>query len=162
MSRDFLWAPLRPGFRGFRGFKGFKGFKGWWRLISWRRKAPYLASGTVSRLKGRPFYGQAKGQLRLTWRSYAGPPQYYITTLGEALNQSGRRQPVPDRTLGAQGRRPGGPINPHARKGVSTFGNTAARRIQQERHPFPVTSYDIIIKIHKAKERRKTWDLLMC
>jgi hypothetical protein len=25
--------------------------------------------------KGRPFYGQAKGQLWLTWRSYAGPPQ---------------------------------------------------------------------------------------
>ena len=34
---------------------------------------------SVSRLKGRPFYGQAMGQLRLTWRSYAGPPQYYIT-----------------------------------------------------------------------------------
>ena len=30
---------------------------------------------SVSRPKGRPFYGQAKGQLRLTWRSYAGPPQ---------------------------------------------------------------------------------------
>ena len=30
---------------------------------------------SVSRPKGRPFYGQAKGQLRLTWRSSAGPPQ---------------------------------------------------------------------------------------
>ena len=45
----------------------------------------------------------------------------------EARSPSGRRQPVPDRTLGAQGQRPGGAINPHARKGVSTFGNTAQR-----------------------------------
>ena len=45
-----------------------------------------------------------------------------------ALNPSGRRQPVPDRTLGAQGQRPGGAINPHARKGVSTFGNTGKYR----------------------------------
>ena len=45
-----------------------------------------------------------------------------------ALNPSGRRQPVPDRTLAAQGQRPGGWLNPHARKGVSTFGNTGKRR----------------------------------
>ncbi|EHO62956.1 hypothetical protein HMPREF9453_01135 [Dialister succinatiphilus YIT 11850] len=45
-----------------------------------------------------------------------------------ARSPSGRRQPVPDRTLGAQGQRPGGAINPHARKGVSTFGITASRR----------------------------------
>ena len=30
---------------------------------------------TVSRLKGKPLIGQARGKLRLTWRSYAGPPQ---------------------------------------------------------------------------------------
>ena len=54
---------------------------------------------------GRPFYGQAKGQLWLTWRSYAGPPQYFIPPEGGALNPSGRRQPVPDRTLAAQGRK---------------------------------------------------------
>ena len=30
---------------------------------------------TVSRLKGRPFYGQSKSQLRLTRRPYAGPSQ---------------------------------------------------------------------------------------
>ena len=52
----------------------------------------------------------------------------YITPEGGALNPSGRRQPVPDRTLGAQGQRPGGAINPHARKGVSTFGNTGKHR----------------------------------
>ena len=54
--------------------------------------------------------------------------RYYITPEGGALNPSGRRQPVPDRTLGAQGQRPGGAINPHARKGVSTFGNTGKHR----------------------------------
>ena len=46
----------------------------------------------------------------------------------EARSPSGRRQPVPDRTLGAQGQRPSGAINPHAHQGVSTFGNTASRR----------------------------------
>ena len=55
----------------------------------------------------------------------------YITPEGGALNPSGRRQPVPDRTLGAQGQRPGGAINPHARKGVSTFGNTGKHRTAQ-------------------------------
>ena len=45
-----------------------------------------------------------------------------------ARSPSGRRQPVPDRTLGAQGQRPGGAINPHARKGVSTFENTGKHR----------------------------------
>ena len=60
----------------------------------------------------------------------------YITPEGGALNPSGRRQPVPDRTLGAQGQRPGGAINPHARKGVSTFGNTGKHRTAQV--PVPI------------------------
>ena len=46
----------------------------------------------------------------------------------KALNPSGRRQPVPDRTLGAQGQRPGGAINPRPRKRASTFGNTGKHR----------------------------------
>ena len=54
--------------------------------------------------------------------------RYYITPEGGALNPSGRRQPVPDRTLGAQGQGPGGAINPRPRKRASTFGNTAQRR----------------------------------
>ena len=44
-----------------------------------------------------------------------------------ALNPSGRRQPVPDRTLGAQGQRPGGAINPRG-EAASTFGNTGKHR----------------------------------
>ena len=85
-------------------------------------------AGTVSQPIGKPFNGQAKGLLWLTWRSYAGPPQYYITPEGGALNPSGRRQPIPDRTLGAQGQRPGGAINPRPRKRASTFGNTGKHR----------------------------------
>ena len=62
-------------------------------------------------------------------RRRTSPAQrYFIPPEGGALNPSGRRQPVPDRTLGAQGQRPGGAINPHARKGVSTFGNTSKHR----------------------------------
>ena len=90
-----------------------------------RRTSP---AGTVSQPIGKPFNGQAKGLLWLTWRSYAGPPQYFIPPEGGALNPSGRRQPVPDRTLGAQGQRPGGAINPRPRKRASTFGNTGKHR----------------------------------
>ena len=67
-------------------------------------RAPTSPAGTVSQPIGKPFNGQAKGLLWLTWRSYAGPPQYFIPPEGGALNPSGRRQPIPDRTLGAQGR----------------------------------------------------------
>ena len=74
------------------------------RHIKWRRRRRTSPAGTVSQPIGKPFNGQAKGLLWLTWRSYAGPPQYYITPEGGALTPSGRRQPVPDRTLGAQGR----------------------------------------------------------
>ena len=104
------------------------GFRRQRRHKKWRPKGRRTSpAGTVSQPIGKPFNGQAKGLLWLTWRSYAGPPQYFIPPEGGALNPSGRRQPVPDRTLGAQGQRPGGAINPHARKGVSTFGNTATR-----------------------------------
>ena len=63
--------------------------------------------------------------------------RYFIPPEGGALNPSGRRQPVPDRTLGAQGQRPGGAINPPAHQGVSTFGNTASRRFFTKTQGFP-------------------------
>ena len=50
--------------------------------IKWRRQAPTSPAGTVSQPIGKPFNGQAKGLLWLTWRSYAGPPQYYIPPEG--------------------------------------------------------------------------------
>ncbi len=92
------------------------GFRRQRRYKKWRRRRRTSPVGTVSQPIGKPFNGQAKGLLWLTWRSYAGPPQYFIPPEGGALNPSGRRQPVPDRTLGAQGQRPGGAINPRPRK----------------------------------------------
>ena len=47
-------------------------------------RAPTSPAGTVSQPIGKPFNGQAKGLLWLTWRSYAGPPQYYIPPEGES------------------------------------------------------------------------------
>ncbi len=62
-------------------------------------------------------------------RAPTSPAQrYYIPPEGGALNPPVRRQPITGRTLAAQGQRPGGWLNPHARKGVSTFGNTGKRR----------------------------------
>ena len=80
------------------------GFRRQRRYKKWRRRRRTSPVGTVSQPIGKPFNGQAKGLLWLTWRSYAGPPQYFIPPEGGALNPSGRRQPIPDRTLGAQGR----------------------------------------------------------
>ena len=40
--------------------------------------------GRSANLIGKPFNGQAKGLLWLTWRSYAGPPQYFIPPEGES------------------------------------------------------------------------------
>ena len=112
--------PLPPGrLYGFRRQRQYK---------KWRRRRRTSPVGTVSQPIGRPFYGQAKGLLWLTWRSYAGPPQYYITPEGESMEPACKAKPITGRTLAAQGQRPGGWLNPHARKGVSTFGNTGKHR----------------------------------
>ena len=47
---------------------------------------------------------------------------------GESLEPVREAKPVPDRTFGAEGRRPNSAINPRG-EAESTFGNTAARRI---------------------------------
>ena len=54
------------------------------RYKKWRRRRRTSPAGTVSQPIGKPFNGQAKGLLWLTWRSYAGPPQYYITPVGRS------------------------------------------------------------------------------
>ena len=81
----------------------------------------------------------AKGGIKMAPLGAPTSPaqRFYIPPEGGALNPSGRRQPVPDRALGAQGQRPGGAINPHAPEGVSTFGNTASRRFFTKTHGFP-------------------------
>ena len=77
------------------------------RHLYWRRKAPYLPSGAVL---------------------YNYP--------GRSPQTVRKAEPIPDRTLGAQGRRPGGCLNPRP-EGPSTFGNTAKRR---HLSPKPLTS----------------------
>ena len=77
------------------------------------------------------------------YRRCTSPAQrYYITPEGEALNPSGRRQPVPDRTLGAQGQRPGGAINPRG-EAASTFGNTGKHRPGPDPGPDHATGLSI-------------------
>ena len=98
------------------------------RYKKWRRRRRTSPVGTVSQPIGKPFNGQAKGLLWLTWRSYAGPPQYYIPPEGGALNPPVRRSRSQAEPWQPRADRPGGCLNPHARKGVSTFGNTATRR----------------------------------
>ena len=47
---------------------------------------------------------------------------------GRSPQPTCKAKPITGRTLAAQGQRPGGWLNPHARKGVSTYGNTGKRR----------------------------------
>ena len=58
-----------------------------------------------------------------------------------------KAKPITGRTLAAQGQRPGGWLNPHARKGVSTFGNTGKHRPGPIPHP-----PNFQIPIHLKKE----------
>ena len=60
------------------------GFSRQRRHKKWRRRRRTSPANTVSQPIGKPFNGQAKGLLWLTWRSYAGPPQYYIPPEGES------------------------------------------------------------------------------
>ena len=106
-------------------------------IKNWRRRRRTSPVGTVSQPIGKPFNGQAKGLLWLTWRSYAGPPQYFIPPEGESPQPACKAKPITGRTLGAQGQRPGGAINLHAHQGVSTFGNTASRQFFTKTHGFP-------------------------
>ena len=74
-------------------------------IKKWRRRRRTSPAGTVSQPIGKPFNGQAKGLLWLTWRSYAGPPQYYITPEGESPEPACKAKPITGRTLAAQGRK---------------------------------------------------------
>ena len=69
-----------------------------------RRTSPAF---TVSQPIGKPFNGQAKGLLWLTWRSYAGPPQYFITPEGGALRTCPEGEAGPGQNPGSPG--PKGP-----------------------------------------------------
>ena len=99
------------------------------RHIKWRRRRRTSLAGTVSQPIGKPFNGQAKGLLWLTWRSYAGPPQYFIPPEGGALNPPVRRSRSQAEPWQPRADRPGGCLKPRPRKRASTFGNIAALHI---------------------------------
>ena len=98
------------------------GFRRQRRLLYWRPKGrPTSPARTVSQPIGKPFYGQAKGLLWLTWRSYAGPPQSIYLPRARALNPPVRRSrsqaeplapraksPAAPSTLAAKPRQPSG------------------------------------------------------
>ena len=116
-------------FYGFSsGEARLSGFRRQRRHKKWRPKGRRASpAGTVSQPIGKPFNGQAKGLLWLTWRSYAGPPQYFIPPEGGALNLPVRRSRSQAEPLAPRGVSPGGAINPRG-EAASTFGNTAKRR----------------------------------
>ena len=84
------------------------GFRRQRRYKKWRRRRRTSPAGTVSQPIGKPFNGQAKGLLWLTWRSYAGPPQYFIPPEG------GSPEPVREASAGP-GQNPWRP-GPEARR----------------------------------------------
>ena len=81
-------------------------------------KAPYLPSGTVLH-----------------------------TSRGRSPQPACKAKPITGRTLGAQGQRPGGAINPHARKGRRAFGNTGKHRLNPDpnRRPYPRVFFIFLI-----------------
>ena len=61
-------------------------------------------------------------------RALTSPAQrYYITPEGESPQPACKAKPITGRTLGAQGQRPGGAINPRG-EAASTYGNTVKHR----------------------------------
>ena len=69
-------------------------------------------------------------------RAPTSPAQrYYIPPEGGSTQPACKAKPITGRTLAAQGQRPGGWLNPHARKGVSTFGNTGKHRTERRLNP---------------------------
>ena len=87
---------------------------------------------------------------------YTGAPKgAHLASAAILYNSRGRSpqpackaKPITGRTLGAQGQRPGDAINPHARKGVSTFGNTGKHRPGPDPGPQsgPIVSRETFLK----------------
>ena len=77
-------------------------------------------------------YGFSRQRRHKKWRPkgrHTFPAErYYIPPEGESPQPACKAKPITGRTLAAQGQRPGGWLNPHARQGVSTYGNTGKHR----------------------------------
>ena len=91
-----------------------------------RRAVVWFSNG---RKPGCPVFA-AKGGIKNGAHKGAHLPSGAVlyTSRGRSPQPACKAKPITGRTLGAQGQRPGGAINPHARKGVSTFGNTGKHR----------------------------------
>ena len=88
------------------------------------------------------------------------PKAPYLASAAVLYNSRGRNpqpackaKPITGRTLAAQGQRPGGWLNPHARKGVSTFGNTGKHRTNPGPGPDRAIRHLSIISFYAAADR---------
>ena len=92
------------------------------------------------RLSIRRLYGFRRQRRYKKWRPkgrHTFPAERcYIPPEGGALNPPVRRSRSQAEPWQPRAERPGGWFNPHARKGVSTFGNTAPRRFLTKVHDF--------------------------
>ena len=109
---------------------------GWFRLDAFG----FISRNSITMISGlRPlsplwWLTPPKGGRRRQAAFIMAPPGAHLPSGAVLYNYPGRSpqpvrkaKPIPDRTLGAQGRRPGGAINPRG-EAASTFGNTAKRR----------------------------------
>ena len=116
-------------------------------MLSCRDMAPLLSThspttkwgegGGASHQRGNAFpspagrlYGFSRQRRYKKWRRKrrTSPAQrYYIPPEGESPQPACKAKPITGRTLGAQGQRPGGAINPRG-EAASTYGNTGKRR----------------------------------
>ena len=84
-------------------------------------------------------YGFSRQRRHKKWRPkgrHTFPAErYYIPPEGGSTQPACKAKPITGRTLAAQGQRPGGWLNPHARKGVSTYGNTGKHRPDPDSDP---------------------------
>ena len=71
----------------------------------------------------------AKGGIKMAPKApYLASAAILYNSRGRSTQPACKAKPITGRTLAAQGLRPDGWLNPHARKGVSTYGNTGKRR----------------------------------
>ena len=71
----------------------------------------------------------AKGGIKMAPKApYLASAAILYNSRGRSPQPACKAKPITGRTLGAQGQRPGGAINPRPRKRASTFENTASRR----------------------------------
>ena len=130
------WAPKVLSGTGWRLPDGFRAFGPGSYIVPlrWRGTAP-TAPVYMPPAGGEAALPQS-GIQNSARRAPTSPAQRcFITPEGASPEPACKAKPITGRTLAAQGQRPGGWLNPHARKGVSTFGNTGKHRPGPIPHP---------------------------